>query len=239
MNRRGDRLAPLLLGALLGALVAGRLATALGCLGIALAGAWLAGAPRPGWRWLTGIGLSMVLAVVLNGVLTPGHPLPMPFGGHLSGEGLRYGGLLALRLAGAGVALLALRAAWPGERAADELARRLAPLERLRVPVAESRVVLGLAVRFAPLLATESRRIARRQDLRAGGPPRDWGERLVRRRAVMVPLMVSALERAERVGMALEARHYDLRPVSRGRGASWGWDAAGLGVAAVSLLWRR
>src|SRR5206468_12197591 len=111
-------------------------------------------------------------------------------------------------------------AAWPGERAADAVARLLGPLERLRVPVREARAMLGLSLRFAPLLQAEARRIARVQDLRAGRPPRGAGEWLTRRRAATVPLMVGALERAERVALALEARHYRLRPP--GAVAGWG-----------------
>ena len=110
--------------------------------------------------------------------------------------------------------------------------------------------MLGLALRFAPLLQTESRRIARVQDLRAGRPPRGPREWLQRRRAATVPFMVGTLERAERVALALEARHYRVRPP----GAAVGWEDAGrpaharaggpgwvlLGgaLAAFALLWR-
>jgi energy-coupling factor transport system permease protein len=181
------------------------------------------------------------VAVVLNTLLVAGRPLgTVP---HASVEGLRLGTLLSLRLAGAAVAVHGLAAAWPGERAADELARLLGPLERLRVPVREARAVLGLALRFVPLLAVEGARIARIQELRAGRPARGWRERFTRRRAVVIPVMVNALERAERVGLALEARHHRLRAVGlpgagAGRGADWAWGLAGLAVAATSLAWR-
>jgi energy-coupling factor transporter transmembrane protein EcfT len=228
--------APLLLGALAGSLVAARLVTAAACLLIALAAARAAGARLPSWRLSRNVGLGMTLAVALNALLIPGHPL----GGvpHASVEGLRYGVLLALRLAGAAVAVQGLAAAWPGERAADEIARRAAPLERLRVPVRRARAVLGLALRFAPLLGRETARIARLQDLRAGRPPRGWRERFTRRRAVLVPAMVNAMERAERVALALEARHYRLRDPAPAAPVGWGWNLAGLAVATASLLWR-
>jgi energy-coupling factor transport system permease protein len=234
------RLAPLLLGTLAAALVAGRLATAAGALVLAVAAAVAAGARRPRARWVRLTGAGMAVAVALNALLVPGRPL----GGlpHVSVEGLRLGALLALRLAGAAVAVHGLAAAWPGERAADELARLLAPLERLRVPVREARAVLALALRFAPLLGRESARIARVQDARAGGPPRGWRQRFTRRRAVLVPVMVGALERAERVGLALEARHHRLRDPAAAAGdarrGAWGWSLAGVAVAATSLLWR-
>lgn len=233
-------MAPLLLGTLAAALVAGRLATATGALVLAVAAAAAAGARPPRARWVRLTGAGMAVAVVLNALLVPGRPLAgLP---HVSVEGLRLGGLLALRLAGAAVAVHGLAAAWPGERAADELARLLAPLERVRVPVREARAVLALALRFAPLLGRESARIALVQDARAGGAPRGWRERFTRRRAVLVPVMVGALERAERLGLALEARHHRLRgPAPRRADAGvygWGWGLAGAAVAATSLLWR-
>lgn len=236
-----ERVAPLLLGALAGSLVAGRLVSAAGCLLLAGGCAWLAGARWPRASALRLVGIGMAVAVALNTLLVPGQPLgTVP---HASVEGLRLGALLALRLAGAAVAVHGLAAAWPGERAADELARLLCPLERLRVPVREARAVLGLALRFVPLLAGEGARIARIQGLRAGRPPRGWRERFTRRRAVVIPVMVNALERAERVSLALEARHHRLRAVALpgarpGGGAGWVWGLAGLAVAVSSLVWR-
>ena len=236
-----ERIAPLLLGALAGSLVAGRLASAAGCLVLGVACAALAGARRPRASALRLVGFGMVVAVVLNTLLVSGRPLgAMP---HASLEGLRLGVLLSLRLAGAAVGVHGLAAAWPGERAADELARLLGPLERVRVPVREARAVLGLALRFVPLLAGEGARIARIQGLRAGRPPRGWRERFTRRRAIAIPVVVNALERAERVSLALEARHHRLRavglPVARaGGGVRWAWGIAGLAVAMTSLVWR-
>ncbi len=236
-----ERVAPLLLGALAGSLVAGRLVTAAGCVVVAGTCATLAGARWPGASTLRLVGFGMAVAVVLNTLLVPGRALgPVP---HASVEGLRLGTLLSLRLAGAAAAVHGLAAAWPGERAADELVRLLRPLERLRVPVREARAVLGLALRFVPLLAGEGTRIARIQGLRAGRPPRGWRERFTRRRAVVIPVVVNALERAERVSLALEARHHRLRTVAlpatrTGRGAGWAWGLAGLAVAVTSLVWR-
>jgi len=247
MSARGGGVAWLLLGAMAGALVAARIETALACLAAALAGSAAAGARPPAGRWLAIVASGVALAWVLNLFLTPGQPLPWPHAAPWSWlapptrEGLVHGGLLALRLAGAAAALHGLRAAWPGERAADAMAGLLRPLERIGVPVARTRAMLGLALRFAPLLADEGRRIARLQDLRAGRPPRGVAEWLVRRRAATVPTLVHSLERAEQVALALEARHYRLRPVAavagrRARDA--GGAAAGGLLAGTALLWR-
>jgi energy-coupling factor transporter transmembrane protein EcfT len=242
--RDRSSMAPLLLGSLLGALVAGRIETGLLGLVIALAGCAFVGARWPGRGWVVAFGSGALVAWLLNIYLTPGAPLagwPVVLGRSATAEGLALGALLLLRAAGALASVQGLRAAWPGERAADELAARLAPLERLRVPVRELRAMLGLALRFAPLLRTEAARIGRVQALRAGRPPRGPREWLRRRRAAAVPTLVGALERAERVALALEARHYRVRPVARpDRRTRLGPAAlAGIAVALVALLWRR
>jgi energy-coupling factor transporter transmembrane protein EcfT len=241
MNVRRDAPAPLLIGAMVGALCAGRIETALACVAAAaLAAAW-AGAPWPARRFGVTLAIGMGLALALNLYLNPGAALegwPRVLGRPATFEGARYGVLLALRLLGAALAVHGLRATWPGERAADELARALGPLRRLRVPVDEARVVLGLGLRSAPLLEREARRIALLQRLRAGRAPRGPVERIDHLRVAAVPTLVRSLERAEQVALALEARHYRLRPVPAGRTPEAGWVVAGVGLAGVALLWR-
>ena len=235
-----SRAAPLLLGALVGSLVAARWETALGCLVLSLAiGAGLR-APRPGRAFFSTLVVGGSLALVFNLLLVPGRTLAvLPFGIHATAEGLDRGIVLALRLAGAALAVHGLRALWPGERGADELARLARPLERLGVPVRASRMMAGLALRFVPLLAAESRRIAALQSHRFGRPPRNLAERIARRRAAMVPTMVAALERADRVALALEARGYRERPLPPRASTAWGWRLLGLSIAGLALAWRR
>jgi len=231
--------APLLLGALVGALIAGRFETALLCLAVAAAGAAACGAglPRRG-LWLV-LGGGALISVGLNAYLTPGAALPLPVvAGHAATvPGAALGALLALRVWGAAIAVHGLAAAWPGERAADEIAARLAPLERVRIPVARARAILGLGLRFVPLLADEIGRVRAIQDLRAGRAARGMRARARRLRSALVPALTGALERAERVALALEARHYRLRRVQVPR-AHRGWQGAGLALAALSLFWR-
>jgi len=239
-ERARRRMAPLLLGSLVGSLVAAHGRIAILFLAVSSVAAAAAGAPRPTsvlWRTLLG---GVIVAALLNAYLIPGHPLPWPrvFGAVATFEGLRQGLLLGLRLTGAAIAVHGLRAAWPGERAVDELASRLRWLEALRVPVRRPRAMIGLALRFAPLMGDEVKRIAAIQELRAGRPPRGWSERLQRTRAVAMPALVGALERADQVALALEARHYRMREVTRMPAAGWGWRGAGWALAGAGLLWR-
>jgi energy-coupling factor transporter transmembrane protein EcfT len=240
---RAAHAAPLLLGSLVGALVASRIETALACTAVAGAAAAWAGARGLGVPWRRTLFAGVLITLALNLLLVRGRPLPvaLPFGWHATYEGLRIGVLLSLRLVAATLAVLGLRAAWPGERAADELARMAAPLERLRVPIPELRAMIALALRFAPLLADEARRIARLQEHRAGGPARGLAARLERRRAAAVPTLVAALERAERVAFALDARHYRVRPLparTRPGPPEALARALGLALAGTALLWR-
>ncbi len=237
---RGALAAPVLLGAMGGALVAGRFETGIACVSIGLAGACFVAAPWPKRQWFVAIGGGVLAAVLLNLYLNPGSPLhgPRILGRVPSWEGLLRGGLLSLRLLGASVALHGLRSAWPGERALDEFARLMRPLERVGVPVGRMRATVGLALRFVPLLVTESQRIHRIQEARAGRPAHGWSERLTRLRAAAIPTLVAALERADRVALALEARHYRMRPISGGApiglpGRLFAWALFG-----TALLWR-
>jgi len=231
-----------LVGAMIGSLIAAGLPPGALCLAAAAVGAALAGAPWPSRRWFGLVGGGALGVWTLNACLVRGAALIALGPVAVTHEGIARGALVALRLIAAATALVGLRAAWPGERAADELARLLAPFERLGLPVARARAMLGLALRFAPLLADEARRIARLQDLRAGREPRGPAEWLERRRAATVPTLVHSLERAEQLSLALEARHYQLRPAARAAIAvapgAWGWAAGGLLLAGAAALWR-
>lgn len=234
-----SRVAPLLVGALVGALVAGRFETALSCFVAACAGAAVCGARMPRRGPMLVLGSGALVSIGLNAYLTPGPALGLPeiAGRHATLPGAALGALLALRVWGAAIAAHGLAAAWPGERAADEIAARLAPLERLRFPVSRGRAMVGLGLRFVPLLADEVARVRAIQDLRAGRAARGALERAQRLRSTLVPALTGALERAERVALALEARHYRLRRVHVPR-PHRGWQAAGLALAGLSLLWR-
>ena len=111
-----DAVAWLLLGAMVGSMIAARLETAGLCLAVAALGAAAAGAPWPARTWISVMATGAALAWTLNLFLVPGHALPgFPFGAfRATREGAVLGAIVALRLWGAGAALHGLRAAWPG-----------------------------------------------------------------------------------------------------------------------------
>ena len=237
---RSSRAGSVLLGALGASMVAARFEPLVLAIVAALIASRAVEARWPARGWFVALAWGAGIAIALNLYLNPGAPLPLPhiWGRPATMEGLIDGVRLAGRLLGAALALHGLKAAWPGERAADELAGRMAPLERAGVSLGARRATLALALRFAPLLAAERRRILRLQRLRAGRAPRTLRERLDEQRAVTVPSVVSALEMAERLALGLEARHYRVRPVPRRTGGGWA-AAGGAALFLIAALWRR
>ena len=87
----------------------------------------------------------------------------------------------------------------------------LHPLGRVGFPAHELALTLDIALRSVPLLAQEAERLAKAQASRGGDLGSGRGSIVRRVRAViplLVPLFLSALGRAERLALAMEARGY-------------------------------
>jgi len=87
----------------------------------------------------------------------------------------------------------------------------LRPLQRLHFPAHELALTMAIAIRFVPLLALETERLAKAQASRGA----DFGrgrmnvfQRAVRLLPLLIPLFVTALQRAETLVLAMEARCY-------------------------------
>ena len=92
---------------------------------------------------------------------------------------------------------------------ADSLESLLNPLKRLKVPVHDLAMMMSIALRFVPTLATEADKIMKAQSSR--GANYDSGKLLDRLKgiiSILVPLFVSAIGRAEDLALAMEARCY-------------------------------
>ncbi len=91
----------------------------------------------------------------------------------------------------------------------DGVESLLAPLKWIKFPVHALALVMSIALRFIPILMDETQRImnaqkARGSSLDTGGP----AKRVKAVVPVLVPLLVSALRRADELGEAMEARCY-------------------------------
>ena len=93
---------------------------------------------------------------------------------------------------------------------ADGLDALLSPLARIGFPAHESAMMIGMALRFIPLLMQETDKIMRAQLSR--GARLDQGNIFRRAKAflpVLIPLLIIIFRRADDIAVAMEARGYD------------------------------
>ena len=93
---------------------------------------------------------------------------------------------------------------------ADGLDALLSPLERFHFPAHESAMMIGMALRFIPLLMQETDKIMRAQLSR--GARLDQGNIFQRVKAffpVLIPLFIIIFRRADEIAVAMEARGYE------------------------------
>lgn len=92
---------------------------------------------------------------------------------------------------------------------ADAVESLLKPLAKIKVPVYELALMLSIALRFVPTLMDEAQKIMNAQ--RARGVNFGTGSLLKRVRSlipILIPLFISAFNRAEELATAMEARGY-------------------------------
>lgn len=91
----------------------------------------------------------------------------------------------------------------------DSMESLFSPLKKIRVPVHELALMMSIALRFIPSLIDETDKIMKAQASR--GAKYDTGRFIDRLRGyltVLIPLFVSAFNRAEELACAMEARCY-------------------------------
>jgi len=155
--------------------------------------------------------LLVIIAVgaILVAILTPGKAVAMlgPF--RVTGTGLD----LALRGAAQTIVILYTGALVVITTAPTVLGNGLVwymhPLRRLRVPVDEIAVMVGIGLAFLPLLQQELQRILLAQRARGADFRRGTLEsRIVSALNILPPLLASNLRRAEELAVAMESRGY-------------------------------
>jgi len=152
-----------------------------------------------------------LLLFVLHLFFTDGTPLwkipylPVP----ITAEGLFRGSLvfwqfLALAMSGAILTMITSPSDLIGG-----LEHLLHPLRHIRVPVADIAVMVSMALRFVPTLLEEYNRIKTAQMARCAEVETGRLDRKIRSlTALLMPLMVSALRRADDLAEAMETRGY-------------------------------
>ncbi|MBN2721178.1 MAG: energy-coupling factor transporter transmembrane protein EcfT [Proteobacteria bacterium] len=170
-----------------------------------------------------------LFTAVLHLFFTPGTAilrLPGPVPLKITHEGLVRGALISWRLLGVIALSFLLTFTTTPLRVTRGIEALLAPLGKFRFPVQDFSLMMMIAIRFIPVLATETDRVWKAQrsrgaDLRKGG---------VKARArtllsVLYPVFSGLFRRADELAIALEARGYvpgkprtSMCPLRWGRG---------------------
>ena len=91
----------------------------------------------------------------------------------------------------------------------DGIESALRPLNKIKVPVHEIAMMMSIALRFIPILLEETDKIIKAQTAR--GADLESGNLIQRAKnmiPILIPLFVSAFDRAENLSDAMEARCY-------------------------------
>ena len=91
----------------------------------------------------------------------------------------------------------------------DGIESLLSPLKIIKFPVHELALIMSIALRFIPILMSETDRIMMAQ--KARGADLDSGNIFKRAKAmipILIPLLISAFRRADELGDAMDARCY-------------------------------
>ncbi|HEY8531899.1 MAG TPA: energy-coupling factor transporter transmembrane protein EcfT [Limnochorda sp.] len=240
MHRADPRAKLLALLLLVGALTKAQSARALAAAALVVALGAAAG--RVPWRVLARalglVGVLLLVTLAFNLFLTPGAPLFHLGPLQATRRGLERGLLLAARLGLLALAGGLLTATTPPLALSRGLERLLAPLGRLGLRVPDLSLILAIALEFIPLLADEARRLALARRARGALGGGSWLARVQESLAVLPPLFVAAVRRADRLAEAMEARGYrgarrgSLHPL-RWRSSDW----LVVGLPGLYLVW--
>ncbi|MBU8934246.1 MAG: energy-coupling factor transporter transmembrane protein EcfT [candidate division Zixibacteria bacterium] len=144
--------------------------------------------------------------LVFSGIGTP--VLWNLYGFELTEGAVRMAGFFSLRLIlFVSFAFLVTLTSSPSELA-NAFARVLSPLRRLRIPVQDLALILFMAIRFIPVLYQEFETIRNAQIIRGVRFTGSIFNRIRKTVCIIIPVFVAALQRADELALAIEARGY-------------------------------
>ncbi len=92
---------------------------------------------------------------------------------------------------------------------ADSFTKLLTPLSKFKVPVQDLGLILFMAIRFIPVLYDEFKTIRNAQVIRGVKFSGSFINKVKKTACIIIPVFVAALQRADELAMAIEARGYD------------------------------
>lgn len=151
----------------------------------------------------------LIITFIINAIFTQGEPLFFVGPISITKEGIILATKLAVRLVLLimGTSILTLTTS-PMELT-DGLEGVLSPLNAIKFPVHEIAMMMTIALRFIPTLIDETDRIMKAQMAR--GADFESGNVITRAKnmvPLLVPLILSAISRADELSTAMEARCY-------------------------------
>ena len=163
-------------------------------------------------NWIGLVYAAIVVFAVLFAIqifLTPGEIIWQWGILHITAEGVRLAIFMCVRLVLLVMTTSVLTLTTTPIVLTDAVENLLSPFKRIGVPAHELAMMMTIALRFIPLLADETEKIMAAQ--KARGAAFDEGGLMDRARAllpILVPLFLSAINRASELAMAMEARCY-------------------------------
>lgn len=154
-------------------------------------------------RWI------LLFTAAIQIFLTPGEIIWQWGILHITAEGVRLAIFMCVRLVLLVMTTSVLTLTTTPIVLTDAVENLLSPFKRIGVPAHELAMMMTIALRFIPLLADETEKIMAAQ--KARGAAFDEGGLMDRARAllpILVPLFLSAINRASELAMAMEARCY-------------------------------
>ena len=154
-------------------------------------------------RWI------LLFTAAIQIFLTPGEIIWQWGILHITAEGVRMAIFMCVRLVLLVMTTSVLTLTTTPIVLTDAVENLLSPFKRIGVPAHELAMMMTIALRFIPLLADETEKIMAAQ--KARGAAFDEGGLMDRARAllpILVPLFLSAINRASELAMAMEARCY-------------------------------
>lgn len=154
-------------------------------------------------RWI------LLFTAAIQIFLTPGEIIWQWGILHITTEGVRLAIFMCVRLVLLVMTTSVLTLTTTPIVLTDAVENLLSPFKRIGVPAHELAMMMTIALRFIPLLADETEKIMAAQ--KARGAAFDEGGLMDRARAllpILVPLFLSAINRASELAMAMEARCY-------------------------------
>ena len=178
--------------------------------GAAFAAIWISGVPaRMMLRSLKPLWWIILFTFLIHLFSHPGTPLASVWIFTITGEGIRQGVFICLRLVLLLLVSALLTFTTSPLKLTDAIESLLSPFRRFGLPAHELAMMMTIALRFIPTLIEETDKIMKAQqsrgaDFAAGRLP----ARLKNMVPVLVPLFLAAFRRADELAMAMEARCY-------------------------------